>query len=521
MRSQAGPLTLTDILAEEDLGLELVVGDLEAARERPVLGVHTFEISRPGDWVEADWLILMTGASIRYDEDTAETIVRELSDAGVAALGFGLKPFFDEIPPAVLDAAARHGLPVISVPVGTPFREVTERVIRSLLSEDLLGAQRLMAMQRYLMDALGQELPQRTAIERLAALLGGEIALLDQAGRVVEQTGPVPEAELRAAMEARRAMQFDVVIDGKTWLGASIAGLPQGWVVASFSSATSRHFAKAGLQAIVPLLTAIARLAKAQLTQRRAARQAIFDELAATGPSRALTAQLHHLGIDEANGLTVAAISNAAGRADDALQHTVEGILEDRGAPYVARRSADRVMVLHGGSADVVAGAFAAVLDLASTPLRIGLGDTVRRLDAVSRCSREAEFACAFAVSHAREGVVWFASQPAGSAILAEVPLDRLVPHAEKLFDHLNDLQPTSEETLRVLFANDMSITRTAQDLHLHANSLRYRLARIEEEIGGSIREPRLISLLYLALRARSTGPEVGLPHVAPDAPTG
>jgi len=41
-----------------------------------------------------------------------------------------------------------------------------------------------------------------------------------------------------------------------------------------------------------------------------------------------------------------------------------------------------------------------------------------------------------------------------------------------------------------------------AHTLHLHPNSLRYRLAKIEKALGRSLRSPQTIADLYLALRA-------------------
>jgi DNA-binding PucR family transcriptional regulator len=52
-------------------------------------------------------------------------------------------------------------------------------------------------------------------------------------------------------------------------------------------------------------------------------------------------------------------------------------------------------------------------------------------------------------------------------------------------------------------------VPRTAAALHLHANSLRYRLGRIEDQLGRSLRDPGTIANLYLAvLLERAAGPD-------------
>ena len=48
-------------------------------------------------------------------------------------------------------------------------------------------------------------------------------------------------------------------------------------------------------------------------------------------------------------------------------------------------------------------------------------------------------------------------------------------------------------------FDHDLDVVRTAQALHLHPNSLRYRLARVEKLLGRSLKQPSTIAGLYIA----------------------
>ncbi len=72
---------------------------------------------------------------------------------------------------------------------------------------------------------------------------------------------------------------------------------------------------------------------------------------------------------------------------------------------------------------------------------------------------------------------------------------------AEPLFERLAR-QPAALETLIAYFEHDLNVSTTAVHLHLHPNSLRYRLSRIEEAIGAPLRAPAVIAAVYLALRA-------------------
>ena len=51
-------------------------------------------------------------------------------------------------------------------------------------------------------------------------------------------------------------------------------------------------------------------------------------------------------------------------------------------------------------------------------------------------------------------------------------------------------------------FAHDLDVLATARALHLHANTLRYRLGRIEKLLGRSLKQPATIAALHIALQA-------------------
>ena len=48
---------------------------------------------------------------------------------------------------------------------------------------------------------------------------------------------------------------------------------------------------------------------------------------------------------------------------------------------------------------------------------------------------------------------------------------------------------------------------RAAQAMHLHHNSLRYRLSRAEQLLGRSLKDPATIASVYFALTARAERP--------------
>ena len=74
---------------------------------------------------------------------------------------------------------------------------------------------------------------------------------------------------------------------------------------------------------------------------------------------------------------------------------------------------------------------------------------------------------------------------------------------SQKIVEVLDRARPTRFllETLRTYFAVNMNVAEAALRLNVHRNTLRYRLARIEEVLGMPLDAPETIANLHLALR--------------------
>lgn len=141
----------------------------------------------------------------------------------------------------------------------------------------------------------------------------------------------------------------------------------------------------------------------------------------------------------------------------------------------------------------------------ASEQFLLGASAPFSTLSRVSECVREAETALGIARQ-------WAAAAPAPER-LGAVLIDR-IDLATWLLSHVDQRQledriartlaplaaPQLHETLVAFFAAEQNITRTAEALFVHPNTIRYRLARIEEAIGQPISSAFAASNLILAL---------------------
>ena len=129
----------------------------------------------------------------------------------------------------------------------------------------------------------------------------------------------------------------------------------------------------------------------------------------------------------------------------------------------------------------------------------IGVGRSVEAITEAHHSLRDAELA----VAQGARGIVRFEDFDLGTFMVSEVPPDRLGPKVDEILSVLR-ANPPLHEALRAYFAHDLDVAATAASLHMHRNSLRYRLARAEQVLGRSLKEPATIAAIYIALIAEA-----------------
>jgi hypothetical protein len=129
----------------------------------------------------------------------------------------------------------------------------------------------------------------------------------------------------------------------------------------------------------------------------------------------------------------------------------------------------------------------------------IGIGRTIGAIADVRHSLRDAELG----VAHSRSGIVRFEDFDLGTFMVSEIPPDRLGPKVDEILSVLR-ANPPLHEAVRAYFDHDLDIAATAASLHMHRNSLRYRLARVEQLLGRSLKQPATIAAVYLALVAEA-----------------
>jgi sugar diacid utilization regulator len=139
---------------------------------------------------------------------------------------------------------------------------------------------------------------------------------------------------------------------------------------------------------------------------------------------------------------------------------------------------------------------------------RVGVSEPYPSLDQAPPALRQARLACAAATPGTTD-LVRFDDEPI-AVLLVSAP-DASLSVARRILGRVLDL-PDSDRTLlidtmRIWLAEAGSTSAAAGRLHIHRNTVRYRLRRLEELTGRSLTDPLDVSELHVALEcARMLG---------------
>jgi Purine catabolism regulatory protein-like family/PucR C-terminal helix-turn-helix domain/GGDEF-like domain len=477
-------MLLRDVLDSGGLGLTLLTG--EDRLDRPVRRVYTTDLLDPRRYLAGGELVL-SGLMWRRTPADSETFVAALAQARVTALGAG-EAAYGSVPPDLVDACRRHRVPLFAVPVQVSFRAVIEAVTDR--HRDLVSA---MAGGARLADLL----------PRVAADLRASCWVLSPTGRVVAGAGPLPPAPehtpppdgLAAAYQRGERVDRDCSIHP-----TGDASRLTAWFVACSPPQPD--------ESVAELVTLVA-LERAQHDQgvrveRRLAAELV--RLLARGADPVdVTATLRSCGLPPEATFLVAA-ARLDGPAESVLDEIVRPL-----APYpaVANVDGEAVAVLPADGdllGAIRAGVRSLEPGLGAARLAVGVSEPATGAAALPAALMQARHAREYASSQEGRAVVVSSGELASHVLLlAGVPASTRESFRTRLLRPLVEYDRAHDadlvRTLDTFLACSGSWTQCAAQLHVHVNTLRYRIGRIEQLTGRDLTRFADRVDFFLALR--------------------
>ena len=511
---------------------------------REVRWVHPMEIPDIAQFLSGGEMLLTAGLGIGKTVSQQRRFIREISEAGAAALVIELSGrAFSTMPEPLVEEAHKLQFPLIGLDREVPFVEVSAQVHELTLKQvhtELLAFEELNAEFIHL---LLESRSHVSFIESLTHRVGAPVVLENAEHAIIAYAGgsaqtdelisswqvharlghrsvdPVGQFDRSSAAEddgAPECSRRQVVLRGEVW----------GWVHVFHGSeplvGVNAYAMERAADAIaITLVSDRESGARASQRQNSLISRLLLGDI--TGEQ--FVDRVLRVGRDlRRRPLVVVMFCKQP--EDDNLEEALEKDLAQLDLPAVVADIGNFVMAVAGLSKQVSAEAVATHLDASSTRSGVSRGvppsqisDAIRQAKAAASVAAAQEHPSAWHFD--RLGVMRLLVELSQGPELARFVEDELGPVLEHDAAGANVLLPT----LRAYLECDANKSRAAEMLFVQRRTLYYRLDRLGALLGKALEDPEARSSLRLALRAleflepgeateiaRSTGPPLHKP---------
>jgi purine catabolism regulator len=496
-------ITVRDLIRLPHLRFTVVAG--EAGLDYEVSWVHTSDLPEPWKWHGAGELLLTNTVGLPAEEAEQVQFVERLSECGASGLGIGL----GLSGPSLLDGALRRAdelaLPLLTVPLSTPFTAVVRAVADANSREESRQLWRVSRLYELLRTSVAAGSSGQELFRKLGEELGVRLSVVDPAtGHSLFGEGECRYAAELAAGYGTHGNQLPAMLPlrppraGPRAVAAVAVAMPGEHPTALVVESTDGRLPSTVLLHHIAVGGALelARLTESQERERRLGANTLTRLLDRRIDSQAAQLQLAELGLDLAECVLVA----ARGAGDGTAAHRC--LAAARVPHALLHRDRTVYLLLPAAALDTALAA-----EIWPSPgdgtAGLGVSDRITAASRVTDAAQEARWALAVASASGQrtahygdESMTLPPRTPAEARVLVSRILAPLLGHDAR---HGTDYVAT----LQAFLQTDRSWREAAAELHVHRQTLGYRLRKIEQLTGRGVTRTDHIAQWWLALRAR------------------
>jgi hypothetical protein len=502
------PCNIADLIGHGALGLRLAAGQASALK-RAVVSAQIYMGPADEGRLGPDELVLLVAGWSSGPEEPAR-LAEVLAAAKVAAVGLP-DTISADFSQGIAAQLAQRGVAVLMVPRTTRFADIIDTVSRAHASPDTARFQRMVSMQRSLVAELDAIDAVDSLLRRLARLVEGTAGIADDSGVVEASTGVLPYVLLRREVGNFQAPLVEVDVAGWHGVANKLKTLPRQpqrrLFVASRRAGFVDAYVRAAAGITASLLDATKRIEVLALNQDRAVRRSVLNRALSLEPyesTEVLAERASALGLTFQHEVRVIIFLAAPARrrklewpaVTDAVYET---LTPAKGTLFVAGREDHLITLLEAVPDFRMQNLQAVVRQFPG--LVAGVGRRIDRIDEVPVSYHDATLAAHYSLSGKTDSVVSYDHLGFSIRLLADLGHEQMMDWTNRILGPLQG-KPLLMEAIETYFDHDQDITSASRALQIHPNTLRYRLSRIEEAIGSSIRSPATVTALHLALAA-------------------
>jgi purine catabolism regulator len=467
-----------------------------------VTWAHSIEIPRPWEWLERGDLVMTVGLGIPAERDLQVEYVRQLAAIGASGVTIGADMQAPPLSAEMLEAADECAFPVCFTAYEVPFVQISRTVAAASQRADyarITGMARIYEQARI---AAARNASASELLRGLEAEVDCDLYAIENERGALLVAGSSPptqelQDELRSALSPRdinqpglrrvRAGAAEVlIVPIPARRSVSLVANPRGDSVPAF--------------AVLQQIATLAALELERLWATREELRRLGSELLAhllddrISPGVA-SARIAPHGLSQGPYRILAVRLGADHTRAEHLHHA----LGDQELPHLLLRR-DELLYALVTDRDRAVDALESLLD---RDVRIGVSSAFDDLDGTRAAVRQARWALESArlekarlVTYGEQGAMFLPRSIAEASAIVRTVLGSLLDWDEHHNTELLD-------SLTVFLSCNRAWQRAAAELHVHKQTLVYRMRRVEELTGRKLSDTADVSELWLALQAQ------------------
>jgi len=475
------------------------------------------------------------------DDRSLTLLIQDLVAAGASALCC-----VGQLPPRAVESAAQQQLPLLQLPSGTDLAEVERRVVALVVDRESGLRQRVEEVHERLIASLVEDRGPLPLLETLASASGKAVLALDEYLQAADSAGLDPRVVPRVVhgirdyllsrwdRTGRPRQVWTIPVDagaGERQVAVAIPLVLKGTPVGALclvgpEAAFSDYDERIALRAASVLVLEVAKQRAVEAARLRLQGEFLDDLLAGNFPSEeAFRARARWLGHDLSRPHRVIVLAPDPDGTDGERDQRFPTRLGEGGWLAAMGARADALALFREGrlvvvlphespqdeeDARQVAESIRREVLLLSDGARVsaGVGRHHPGLWGFARMYREAERALVVAQTLLGGNCTAAYGELGANRLLGElVSSPELATfyddHLGKLVEYDRRHNAELQATLEAFFAANSNHVRAARQLHLHRNTLLYRLERIRAILGVDLDDPETRLTLQLALKLK------------------
>jgi PucR family transcriptional regulator, purine catabolism regulatory protein len=502
-----------------DYNITVVAGNSGLDSKIEYLNVQ--EVQERSPWMKKNGLIMTTFNAF----ESIEQIVNHMKwyvEMGVSAVGFH-SAIYREIPKELIEFSNKSNLPLLHIPYGTPYHLlfelynslIDEETIKmkeqiDKLNESMLEAVLLEKDTHFILQVMGKYLnapiiymdenmkiisiwsskSSRSEIYKFIDDLKGKKANLFTKVRVENKKVNIDAAEFKS--EGLKSLNIIPLTINLKCLGFLVVG------VQDIKSIFHGAIIKNGVTALK--LNAIKQNATKEYQKNEDIK--LFEEIFADRRAQEISKQDFYYDISRIQAIVIAETKN-----NDQLKECyrrVYKLMEDADLNCLVWIFEKRIIAIIQKKVRILKG-----LNDGSIEVVMGISGEMKGCSkkSIKKLYDQAKIALHFAQKERKEGhcctwnelgiekIIYFMKQ---SELLSDFSWERLQPLIE--YDQLNDTEFI--KTLYIYLKHFFRLKESGEELHIHPNTVKYRINKIQEIMGIDFNNPEEYMNLMIALRS-------------------